>query len=61
MNLIVVDTDLVSYFFKGDSRVHPYLAAWAGRQLVVSFMTIAELKLWAIIRKWSEPRIAQLE
>ena len=45
---IVVDTDLVSYFFKGDSRVRPYMVACSGRQLVVSFMTIAELKLWAI-------------
>jgi predicted nucleic acid-binding protein len=61
MNPIVVDTDLVSFYFKGDSRVHRYLAAWAGRRLVVSFMTIAALKLWAIIRAWGKPRIAQLE
>ncbi len=43
MAAIVVDTDIVSYQFKGDSRASLYRPHLAGKQWCLSFMTQAEL------------------
>ena len=43
MNAAIVDTDVVSMLFKGDTRAQRYRAHLAGRLLGVSFMTLAEL------------------
>jgi predicted nucleic acid-binding protein len=60
MDLLVVDTDVVSFFFKNDPRAQPYVAHWTGKTLVVSFMTLAELKLWALVRNWGPARAERL-
>jgi tRNA(fMet)-specific endonuclease VapC len=57
----VVDTDVVSYLFRGDTRGDLYRPHLIGNTLVVSFMTVAELDRWALERKWGARRIAQLE
>ena len=57
----VVDTDVLSFLFKGDSRASNYRAHLNGRILVVSFMTIAELDRWALQRNWGEARRASME
>ena len=57
----VVDTDVVSFLFKRDSRAELYRPHLTGRLLVVSFMTIAELDRWALARKWEEARRARME
>ena len=59
MDFVVVDTDIVSFCFKHDSRAQPYVANWTGKTLVVSFMTLAELRLWEIVRNWGQGRISQ--
>lgn len=51
---MVVDTDVVSYLFKRDSRAEAYRPHLTGRLLVVSFMTVAELDRWALERDWGE-------
>src|SRR5438309_1344935 len=56
MPAVVVDTSVVSFDFKGDTRAKLYHAHQAGKILVVSFMTVAELDLWAIERKWGRAR-----
>src|SRR5438105_12758578 len=56
MPAVVVDTSVVSFDFKGDTRAKLYHPHQAGRILVVSFMTVAELDLWAIERKWGQTR-----
>jgi predicted nucleic acid-binding protein len=48
MNLVLVDTDVVSFHFKNDPRAEPHIAEWAGKTLVVSFMTLAELQFWRL-------------
>jgi tRNA(fMet)-specific endonuclease VapC len=61
MDFIVIDTDVVSYLFKGDTRgdlYAPYLEDSLG---VLSFMTIAELDFWADARNWGEKKRAELE
>jgi tRNA(fMet)-specific endonuclease VapC len=56
-----VDTDVVSYLFKGDSRAEAYRLHLSGWLLVVSFMTVAELDRWALERDWGEARRARME
>ncbi len=40
---LVVDTDVISFLFKRDTRAKLYEPHLSGRQLVISFMTVAEL------------------
>jgi len=58
---MAVDTDVVSFLFKRDSRADLYRPHLTGRLLVVSFMTVAELDRWALARNWGERRRAALE
>lgn len=57
----VVDTDVVSYLFKGDSRAGLYRDHLRGNLSVVSFMTVAELDGWALARGWDEGRKERME
>ena len=58
---LLVDTNIVSYAFKGDDRIHLYAKILEGQQLAISFMTAAELFQWTAVRNWGEKRIGQLE
>jgi tRNA(fMet)-specific endonuclease VapC len=59
--IVVVDTDIVSYLFKSDTRAFSYRRHLDGRLLYVSFMTIAELEQWALLHRWGARRRAELE
>lgn len=61
MNLILLDTNIVSFLYKGDSRGQQYAPYLQGQRLAISFMTVAELYQWAAIRKWGDRRKKQLE
>jgi predicted nucleic acid-binding protein len=61
LNGLVVDTDVVSYTFRGDTRHEQFLPILANKTLVVSFMTVAELDRWALARDWGPTRMAALE
>ncbi len=61
MTTVVVDTDVVSFLLKGDTRAQLYRPHLQGKTLALSFMTVAELYQWAYIRDWAEQRLAQLE
>jgi len=54
MTAVLVDTDVVSYAFKKDSRARSFRPHLVGRQMLVSFMTLAELQLWTLHRNWGE-------
>ncbi|HMV81555.1 MAG TPA: type II toxin-antitoxin system VapC family toxin [Blastocatellia bacterium] len=54
MKTLVVDTDVISYLFKGDSRAAVYRQHLQNATPLVSFMTVAELEYWALIRNWGE-------
>jgi predicted nucleic acid-binding protein len=58
---VVVDTNVVSFVFKGDSRAELYRLHLNGRLLVISFMTVAELDRWALERNWGAARRARME
>jgi len=52
----LVDTDVFSFLFKGDSRAAGYAALLKGRSPCLCFMSVAEIKRWAIQRRWGTPR-----
>jgi predicted nucleic acid-binding protein len=56
MESVLLDTDVFSFFFKKDTRREMYASDIHGKQLCLSFMTIAELKRWALERNWGERR-----
>ena len=56
--VVVVDTDVVSFLLKGDTRAQSYRPHLQGKTLVLSFMTVAELYQWAFIRNWGKQKLA---
>ncbi len=59
--IVIVDTDVVSYLFKGDTRAEAYRQHLLGKTPAISFMTVAELYQWAFVRNWGEHRLARLD
>lgn len=57
----IVDTNIISYTFKRDSRHLRYQKHLDNHILAISFMTIAELDLWAASRGWGARKQAELE
>ena len=60
MSIILLDTNIVSFILKGDSRTKLYEPHLHGQRLAISFMTVAELYQWAAIRKWGTHRTKEL-
>ena len=58
---VVVDTDVVSYVRKGDTRAHLYVPHLTGTTKLISFMTLAELRRWALQNNWGLKRRQELE
>lgn len=61
MNLLLIDTDIASFIFKASDYATPYLPLLNGHDLAISFVTVAELYQWAILRQWGERRLEQLK
>ncbi len=60
MQAVIVDTDVVSYIFKQDTRASLYEPHLASTLASISFMTVAELEQWAIARNWGARRHAEM-
>jgi tRNA(fMet)-specific endonuclease VapC len=58
---VVVDTDVTSFFFKGDTRKALYEKHLNGQFLFLSFMTLAELNLWAFSANWGAMKTTSLK
>ena len=56
MNAAIVDTDVVSMLFKGDTRAIAYRSHLTHKLLGISFMTLAELERWSLERQWGTSR-----
>jgi tRNA(fMet)-specific endonuclease VapC len=61
MSQIVVDTDVASYIFNGHSSAQRYVDALRGSGLILSFMSIAEMRMGAIAAGWGVRRRNLLE
>ncbi len=55
MNLLI-DTDVLSFTYKKDSRSTLYESYLKENFLIISFMTLAELNLWTLRNNWGEKR-----
>src|SRR5947199_1465613 len=53
---VVVDTNVVSFFFKGDTRAALYNPHLNGRLQIVAAQTRAELELWTLLHHWGQRR-----
>ena len=51
---MLVDTDIVSFFYKKDTRAKAYEQHLTLQTLFVSFVTMAELYRWPFERNWGE-------
>ena len=61
MKVLLLDTNVVSILFKKNHSLRQTcLEAVSGLQLVISFMTRAELTLWPVANNWGETRRAAL-
>jgi tRNA(fMet)-specific endonuclease VapC len=58
---LVVDTDVVSYLYKRDTRAELYRAHLNDPPFIISFMSLAELCRWTLERNWGERRKRELE
>ena len=58
---VVVDTDVLSFLYKRDTRARLYEPHLNDPPFIVSFMSLAELRRWALERGWSENRQQELE
>ena len=61
MNALVLDTNIISYLMKGDSRGELYKRHLEGKTLSISFMTIGELYEGAYRKEWSEKKLGKLK
>ena len=61
MDVVLLDTNIVSFIFKKDSRAKSFETHLKGKILGLTFMTVAELFQWAAIRNWSDYRIQKME
>jgi tRNA(fMet)-specific endonuclease VapC len=52
MPTLLLDTDVFSFLFKGDSRANAYAILIQGHRLALSLMSVAELFQWAAVRNW---------
>src|SRR6185312_3179613 len=58
-DVVVVDTNIVSFCFKGDTRADYYEPYIQGRLQMIAAQTRAELELWTLVRNWGAVRRAE--
>ena len=60
MTTLVVDTDVASYIFREHPLAQHFLHLTTGHDLVLSFMTVAELEEWPLRNNWGKARRRRL-
>ena len=58
---VVVDTDVASLVFKQQPGAEDYLRFMDGKECILSFMSLAELRRWPIAKQWGAFRRTKLE
>jgi tRNA(fMet)-specific endonuclease VapC len=57
----LVDTDVFSFYIKGDTRASQYDKHTKGKKWALSFATVGELLTWSKYKGWGPVKIAELE
>lgn len=60
MSVIVLDTDVASAILR-ERLTDPLRSRLAGHSLAITFVTLAELTQWRVIRDWGPRRVATFE
>jgi predicted nucleic acid-binding protein len=60
VSFVVLDTDVASAVFRGRASER-LKAAVAGRSVAVTFVTVAELTKWTLVRHWGPRRLADMQ
>jgi predicted nucleic acid-binding protein len=58
---LVLDTDVVSFLYKRDTRAKLYEPHLNDPPFIVSFMSLAEIRRWTLERNWGDKRRHELE
>ena len=61
MSACVVDTDIVSYLFRNSPVAQLYRQHVIGKVLIISFMTLAEIRFGMLQARWGARRAAAME
>ena len=59
-DIVVVDTNVVSYIFKKDTRGDLYQPVLDGKLLMIAAQTLAELELMPLVNNWGNKRHTEL-
>jgi len=58
---VVVDTNVIIYLITGSAQADRFAPYLTGQTVLVSFQTVAELKLIALRRGWGQQKLDQLD
>ena len=58
---LLLDTDVFSYLLKGSPHADPWLPIVEGKYVLLAFVTVAELLVWAETRNWGEVKRERLQ
>jgi tRNA(fMet)-specific endonuclease VapC len=61
VEVVLVDTDVFSFYLKGDTRASMYHRHTKGKKWALSFATVGELLTWAKHKGWGQAKIAEME
>lgn len=61
MKSVVLDTSIVSFTLNASPLVAPYRQFIDGSDLIISFQTVAEVRLGASVAGWGSRRLSELE
>jgi tRNA(fMet)-specific endonuclease VapC len=59
--MLLVDTNVVSYLFKGDTRGEDYQELIGDQVCAIAFITLAELYRWPLAREFGKAKERELE
>ncbi len=59
-DIVIVDTNVVSYIFKKDTRAALYEPVLDGKLLMIAAQSLAELELMPLVNRWEKKRHAAL-
>lgn len=62
MDAVLLDTDVFSILLRqGDSRAESYRPLVKNKTIALSFISVGELYVWSVKRKWGKKKLADFE
>lgn len=61
MTKLLLDSNVVSFVVKGDSRAEVFRPLLHGNDLYIAFVSLGEILRWPLVRDWSAERTERLK